>query len=152
MHSRLKVLSTEERDEENRLEMNLNYTSSTAACAVSAQCTFTKALPAKVAPKNCQKGIIEAPADTPRQRQTSNKREMDTPQQIPHRSNRAFGHAEKRKTPQKPYFLMIPIIHFCRQRSETAQGLLRASTLHLASAASSSSSSISEQQDQSSLQ
>ena len=42
------------------------------------------ALPASVAPKNCQKGIRK------------------WPQQMPHRSNSAFGHAASRKMPQNP--------------------------------------------------
>jgi hypothetical protein len=45
-------------------------------------------LPTNVAPKNCQKGI------------------MKVPQQMPHRSNAALGHADIATKPQNPCFFM----------------------------------------------
>ena len=48
---------------------------------------FTRAFPAMVAPMNSQKGIRKCP------------------QQMPHRSNSAFGQAASRKMPQKPCLL-----------------------------------------------
>jgi len=47
--------------------------------------TLTRAFPQKVAPKNFQKGIWK------------------WPQQMPHRSKSALGHAASRKIPQNPF-------------------------------------------------
>ena len=51
------------------------------------------ALPTKVAPKNCQKGI------------------MNVPQQMPQRSNAAFGHALIATSPQNPCVFEIDHPH-----------------------------------------
>ena len=57
--------------------------------------TFKTALPMKVAPKNCQKGIWK------------------WPQQMPHRSKAALGQEESMRMPRKPCVFMTPIIHPC---------------------------------------
>ncbi len=60
-------------------------------------CTLMRAFPMKVAPKNSQKGMRKCP------------------QQIPHRSNAAFGQAASSRMPQKPWRWMKSSIHPLRR-------------------------------------
>mmetsp|Transcript_6365 Transcript_6365/g.26390 ORF Transcript_6365/g.26390 Transcript_6365/m.26390 type:complete len:288 (-) Transcript_6365:451-1314(-) len=68
---------------------SLKSVENTAPCAGA----FISALPMNVAPKKCQKGI------------------MNVPQQMPQRSKAAFGQAAMATKPQNPCVFINPIIH-----------------------------------------